>query len=148
MRVQRTRSLGLAIGLVIAVSIACDHKTPTEPMDGSLAGTWVAALVRSPCLGDWSSITVTLQQAGDSVSGTVKTKDAREFQISGTIVNGTGRLSVTLPMYSGDCPSMGFQVLSIRRDGSGRAVGFSSQALGRCCGTILEPVEFTRAAVA
>src|ERR1700724_3286588 len=79
-RVQRTFSLGLAIGLVIAVGIACDHKTPTEPREGSLAGTWVAALVRSPCLsGDWSSITVTLQQAGDSVSGTLKTKDGQQF---------------------------------------------------------------------
>ena len=70
--------------------------------------------------------------------------DGRQFQISGTLANGTGHLSVELPMDSGDCPSMGFNVMSIARDSAGRAVSFSGQTVGRCCGTVLADFEFTR----
>lgn len=128
----------MAIVLAIAMTAACDDRTPTQPQAASLSGTWTGGLTRSPCLGDWHALRLTLEQAGESVTGTVETKDGQMFELYGTITNGTGRLTVRLPMYSGDCPVMGFGILSVSR------TSFSSQVGGRCCGTISETVEFVR----
>jgi hypothetical protein len=79
-----------------------------------------------------------LEQSGDFVTGTVGTKDGQHFPIAGNVTKGSGHLSVTLPINRGDCPSMGIEIMGVRRD------SFSGQALGRCCGTILETLEFAR----
>jgi virginiamycin B lyase len=121
----------------------CIKTLPFRP-DSSLNGTWIASpdLAANFCsLGDWSEITVRLQQVGEVLTGTLETKDGRQFGVFGTVE----RLAVALPMYSGECAVLGFQFLSVSYDNLGRAVRFSSQTLGRCCGTIVENVEFARA---
>jgi hypothetical protein len=126
------------MALVLGMMVGCHDKATTQPSNPSLTGTWEGALGRSPCLGDWSHVELRLVQFGDFVSGTVDTKDGQHLPISGNVTGGSGHLSVTLPMYSGDCPSMGLEIMSVRSN------VFSGQALGRCCGTILETLEFVR----
>jgi hypothetical protein len=133
-----TRRLGVATALALGLATGCRDKAPTEPSVQSLSGTWEGALVRSPCLGDWTHVELRLEQSGDLVTGTVDTKDGQHFPIVGNVTRGSGHLSVILPTNSGLCPSMGLEIMDVGRD------SFSSQALGRCCGTILETVEFAQ----
>ena len=135
-----TRSLRVAIALALILSTGCGDKAPTEPSDLSLTGTWEGAFGRSPCLGDWTNIVMRLEQSGEVVSGVVETRDHQIFPIAGNVASGSGHLGVTIPTPGSECSSIGFQIMSV---GQG---GFSSQAQGRCCGTIMETVQFVRVA--
>jgi len=136
-----TRRLGGAIVLALAIATACHDKTPTQPQAESLTGTWTGGLTQTfPCLGDWHTVKLTLEQSGESVTGTGETKDGLIFEVSGPVTNGSGRLTVSLPINSGDCPVMGIGITSVSR------TSFSSQVGGRCCGTIDETVQFVRSA--
>jgi hypothetical protein len=133
-----TRRLRLAIAVAITIAAAaCHEEGPTQPAAESLTGVWIGGLMRG-CFADWSALTLTLVQDGDSVTGTIETRDRQIFGLNGTVHNGSGQLVIGLPLLSGECP-----VLNIRVTSVGRA-SFSSEMQGRCCGTIVETVRFMR----
>ena len=163
MRVQRTRSspsaphspltrkplggqnIWVAVIIVCAaLCIRCDHSSPTEPTGASLTGTWTASLTRGPCAGNWSSVTLTLQQSGSELTGTLVTADNQQFSVVGSISNESGHLDFPQIGGQGECESFGLAISQLGRDGSGQVATFAGQAQGRCCGTIIEPYVFSR----
>jgi hypothetical protein len=134
------RSLAVAVVLALGLALGCQDELPTEPGVSSLTGQWDGAFGRSPCAGDWSAIRMTLEQSGESVAGEVVTRDGQHFEIVGTVADGTGFLSVTIPNPGSTCSTVGFRVTSVAEK------TFATQAQGRCCGTIMEPVLFVRSA--
>ena len=133
------RRLAMAIAFAVVMGAACHDKAPTQAPADSLTGTWTGSLSQG-CFASWSAMKLTLEQVGESVTGILETKDGQTFGVYGTITNGSGRLTIDLPMYSGECPVMGIGVLSVSR------TSFMSQMGGRCCGTISETVVFLRSA--
>jgi hypothetical protein len=128
--------------MVVAITVAaagCHEGGPSQPKAESLTGMWIGGLMRG-CFADWSALTLTLVQDGESVTGTIETRDRQVFSVDGTVRNGSGQLVIRLPLLSGECPVLNIQVMSV-----GRA-SFTSTMQGRCCGTIVETVSFMRQA--
>ena len=141
-----TRSLAVALAAVwLSFFLVGCHHSPTEPIDGSLTGQWAGTLGRSPCAGDWSTFALDLVQTGNSLTGEVITRDGRHFSASGSIVDGSGSIDVSLPVGMGECQTFPFQIQHVEHDGMGRAIAFSGNAGGRCCGTIDEGYRYVRA---
>ncbi len=141
----RTRSLGAAIGLALALLPAsCHHQSPSEPIDTSLTGRWSTTLTRGPCAGDWSMIELTLTQSGSTLAGELVTRDGVHFPISGNLTGDSGGITVPVPVGTGECEPVFFQISSIGRESGGHAVSFSGEIHGSCCGTLLESFTFTR----
>jgi hypothetical protein len=145
LRAFGTRGLAPALGVFcLVVLVACGRHSPTEPQDTSLTGQWTVNLTRAPCAGDWSSVVLTLQQAGNVLSGDLATRDGMDFAVSGTLSSDRGEIDIPLPVGVGECSEISFLIDGVTRGSSGRATAFSGQARGACCGTILEPYQFTR----
>jgi hypothetical protein len=134
--------------VVIAVlALAGCGGSPTEPSPTMLAGRWSGSLERQPCVGDWSSITLLLQQSGASLTGQLVTKDEMTFVAEGTVNRQTAKatIAVQLPPGAGECDAITFVVDRFDLDALGNVAAFSGRATGRCCGTIDEPFRFVRA---
>jgi hypothetical protein len=137
--------LTVALAAAIVMAFGCNH-SPTEPVDSSLTGQWAGSFVRGPCAGDWSSFTISLVQSGSSLTGEIITKDGIRFSLTASVTGGNGTFTVPLPLGQGECETLSFSIDRVERDSAGRAVAFSGEAQGQCCGTIIEPYRFTRLA--
>ena len=131
----------VGVALLLA-GIACKHDSPTSP-ESELSGRWAASNVYAGCAeGDWSLVTLDLQQAGSAVTGTLTTKDGQVFPVTGS-VNGNSEMTldfaaVAPPPQDGFCSGLTFTITNVQRD------TFSGHLTGRCCGTVVGNYQFNR----
>ena len=115
------------------------------PADVSLAGSWRSMDFGRICVGDWHSVTLTLQQSGTNLTGEITTVDGMQFAVTGSIQGGIGDLHIAFPdSNEGMCTSIALSVSQVSGDSTGQAVSFSGEATGRCCGTVFQQYQFSR----
>jgi hypothetical protein len=92
--------------------------------------------------GDWSLVTLSLQQTGSSVTGAVTTRDGLVFPVTGTANGNSGSLNfgvVALPPNDQFCSGgLTFVIKNVQQD------AFSGYVIAYCCGTVSTNYQFNR----
>ena len=130
--------------LAVAVSTSgCHHGSPTEPeqpANTGMTGTWLGSADRGPCTdpdgGDLRSLTATLTQSGDAVTGEIVNAAGVRHSVTGTF--GGGLLLLSLGELPGTSTCYMFALYStvLAHDLRGNLTRVSGQLEGRCCGTV------------
>ena len=85
--VPRLPLRSLVLLLACVALFGCDQTSPTEPdVRRGLTGTWEGALPSYPAGEDWSRVRLTLQSGGDTVTGTLVSRNGVSHPVTGTAV--------------------------------------------------------------
>jgi hypothetical protein len=136
-----SRRLGIVL---FAFAVGCHHNAPTQPADSSLSGSWTSSDFGRLCVGDWSSVTLDLQQSGTSLAGEITTLDGVHIPVTGSSQNGTGSLSISFPPNQGMCEGVVLTISKVTFGSMGQVTSFSGHAGGMCCGTVAWQYQFSR----
>lgn len=123
--------------LIAFVDDGGEQGTVDESMEVSVdvSGTWTGELpIRTP-VGQWTSATLTLEQAGDEITGTLESADGFQYPLTGSFTDAGFDILVNGLPGTSTCAGVGLTVteLEIRE---GRIERLTGRAFGRCFGTI------------
>ncbi len=147
--------LGTLLGAAVLFGSSCRGAAINVPVtaNASFTGFWTGSATRSPCRGggsgeDWTTVSATFFQAGQTISGNVKSADGFDHPVSGTITgtipNGTAFIDVGGLPGTSTCSVFQLFVNSFGTDAAGNLVTFSGTLTGRCCGTVAGTFRFDR----
>ncbi len=123
--------------LIAFVDDGGEQGTVEESMQVSpdVSGTWTGELpIRTP-VGEWTSATLTLEQTGDEITGTLQSADGFQFPVTGSFTDAGFDILVNGLPGTSTCAGVGLTVqeLEFRED---RLESLTGRAFGRCFGTI------------
>lgn len=140
---MRTRAVATALLLVLLS--ACTGEDSTGPMNTwpDLRGAWVGDLRNVP-LGDWTRVTLEIQQEGLRLGGTLTDNDGVRWPVAGELRDSgeSGLLSVgSLP---DGCSSVTLDLREFVRAPDSSVAAIEGRLTGRCSGTVGGAFRLTR----
>jgi len=137
-------------GVAVRITFADDggeQGSVEESMEVSIdvSGTWTGELpIRTP-VGQWTAATLTLEQTGDEITGTLQSADGFQYLVTGSVTGAGFDILVNGLPGTSTCAGVGLTVSELEfRDG--RLERLRGRAFGRCFGTIAGHFELQRTA--
>jgi len=131
--------------LIAFVDDGGEQGTVEESMEVSVdvSGTWTGELpIRTP-VGQWTSATLTLEQTGDEITGTLESADGFQYPVTGSVTDAGFDILVNGLPGTSTCAGIGLTVAELEFR-EGRIERLTGRAFGRCFGTIAGSFELQR----